>query len=244
MRLGINFIACKFANASSHWGEGSILREIWASSAFLKTKVCSSLHRWLAFFTFWYGIAAVGSSDLVSCYLAPVLWKCIFNCVLCRKLNLILKTMKPNSEKPKLKYISDLKATKINVRWYLFCVSVVHLNFVEFMNIWQRERLKICNMLVIRLMIFMHLLEIIIALSPFFSGPICWAKPFCSGSCCVSSLLCFGESCELLKGQKQVCDLRGGDCGISQRRGGRCWFSLLTWFLWKAIRKSSPCSSF
>lgn len=46
IRLGINFIACKFAYACSH-RVGSTLREIRASSALLKAKVRSSLLRWL-----------------------------------------------------------------------------------------------------------------------------------------------------------------------------------------------------
>lgn len=112
----------------------------------------------------------------------------VFLIVYCAE-NLTLKPTKLNSEKLKPRYISGLKATKINVQWYLFCVSVVCFNFAELMNIWQREGLKICNMLVIRLMTFMHLLEIAIAVCPFFSGPICWSKSFCSGLCCVSLLL-------------------------------------------------------
>lgn len=82
-------------------------------------------------------------------------------------------------------------------------VSVVWLNFAELVNIWHRERLKISNMLVIRLMTFMHLLGTAVAACLFLPGQPAAPNPAAPVRAVCA---CLSESWEFLKGPEQHCD--------------------------------------
>lgn len=186
--------------------------------------------------------------------LALVLWTSV--CVV-QKISLPLN-MKPNAEKPKPKHMSDLKASKIKVQWRLF--SQIHSLFwvgkgptIQFNSLvnglyrdwthnlgvmcWihhQRERLKICNILVIRLATLMPLLELAFAVCLSFSGPK------------ASALIRVAEAFWLLwcpvsfwKGQSKSVTPEMGCLG--ERR--MLLFSFAPLLLWKAMGKSCPCSN-